>query len=341
MRAFLKASTPSPATRRKAVRRATTSLVPTLTPTSRPAKTKAVAPMRAARYSGAAGSRAYFLHVPPGLPRGAQVPLVLALHGCDQTAAEFAEATRWNMLADTHHFVVAYPQQTATHHAQRCWNWFRTPHQHRGAGEPAILTGILAQIAGTRRSWSVDRSRIYVVGLSAGGGMALVLAATYPEQFAAVGVHSAPAYASATNAVTALRAMSGRATPPTPPPEAAPMPPLIVFQGTADPVVGAVNADRITEQWLAYRAQDAGAGPLRQRSVRLPPAPKRTTTSKRGVEIGRWYGPDGRKALEVWRVDGLGHAWSGGTASGSYSDRRGPRASTQMWQFFSRHRREE
>ena len=341
MRAFLKAGTPSPATRRKAVRRATTSLVPTLTPTSRPAKTKAVVPMRAARYSGEAGSRAYFLHVPPGLTRGAHVPLVLALHGCDQTAADFAEATRWNALADTHHFVVAYPQQTATHHAQRCWNWFRSPHQHRGAGEPAILAGILAQIAGTGRSWSIDRSRVYIVGLSAGGAMALVLAATYPEQFAAVGVHSAPAYASATNAVTAMRAMSGRVTPPAPPPTAAPMPPLIVFQGTTDSVVGAVNSERIADQWLAYRAQDPLAGPLRQRSVTVAAARPRTQTSKRGAEVHRWYRPDGRKMLEVWRVEGLGHAWSGGTASGSYSDRRGPRASTQMWQFFSSHRRED
>ena len=336
MRALLKAATPRPATRR----RATTTLVPSLSPTRRPAKAKAVPAMQASRYSGEAGGRAFLLHVPPGLARGAQVPLVLALHGCDQTAAEFAEATRWNALADTHHFVVAYPQQTATHHAQRCWNWFRTSHQHRGAGEPAILTGILAQIAGTGRTFSIDRSRVYVTGLSAGGAMALVLAATYPEQFAAVGVHSAPAYGTATNAVTALRAMSGRVAPPAPPPGAAPMPPLIVFQGTADSVVGAVNSDRVADQWLAYRAQDAGAGPLRERSVRMPAAPQRTSTGKRGAEIRRWSGPKGRPVLEVWRVDGLGHAWSGGTASGSYSDRRGPRASTQMWRFFAGHRRD-
>ncbi len=336
MRALLKAATPRPAARR----RAATSLVPTLSPPRRPAKAKAVPQMRGSRYTGEAGSRAFLLHVPPQLPRDAQVPLVLALHGCDQTAAEFAEATRWNALADTHHFVVAYPQQTATHHAQRCWNWFRTSHQHRGAGEPAILTGILAQIAGTGRTFSIDRSRVYVTGLSAGGAMALVLAATYPEQFAAVGVHSAPAYGTATNAVTALRAMSGRVMPPAPPPGAAPMPPLIVFQGTADSVVGAVNSDRIADQWLAYRAQDPLAGPLRQRSTTVAAARPRTQTSKRGAEVHRWYDPQRRRALEVWQVDCLGHAWSGGTAAGSYTDRRGPRASTEMWRFFAGHRRD-
>ena len=309
-------------------------LTPALKPGRRSISTSANQ-WRAEQYSGAAGSRAYFLHVPPGLARDAEVPLVLALHGCGQTAEEFAEATRWNALADRYGFVVAYPQQTATHHAQRCWNWFRARHQQRGQGEPAILAGIVAQIGLHRHGWHIDSSRVYVVGLSAGGAMALILAATYPEQFAAVGVHSAPPYASATNTVSALRAMAAR-TPPAPS-LITPLPPLIVFQGTTDNVVNADNATRIADQWLAARAQDE----LRHRYVRMPADVARTATSRRSAQIRRWYAPDGRRKLEVWSVDGLGHAWSGGTAKGSYSDPRGPRASTEMWRFLSGQHRED
>ena len=324
LRAMMNATTGS--TRRTA--RGKSGLTPALRPGRHTTSTSAKQ-WRAEWYSGPAGSRAFFLHVPPGLARDAEVPLVLALHGCDQTAEDFAEATRWNALADRYGFVVAYPQQTAAHHAQRCWNWFRARHQQRGQGEPAILAGILAQIRQHHRGWHIDSSRVYVVGLSAGGAMALILAATYPERFAGVGVHSAPPYASATSTVSALRAMAAR-TPPAPSLNS-PLPPLIVFQGTADNLVNADNATRVADQWLAARPGEE----LRHRQVRMPASLLRTATSRRSAEIRRWYAPDGRRKLEVWSVDGLGHAWSGGTAKGSYSDPRGPRASTEMWRFLS------
>ena len=311
-----------------------TSLTPALRPGRRTTSTSANH-WRAERYSGAAGSRAFFLHVPPGLARDAEVPLVLALHGCDQTAETFAEATRWNALADRYGFVVAYPQQTAVDHAQRCWTWFRARHQQRGQGEPAILQGIVAQIGQHRSGWHIDRSRVYVVGLSAGGAMALILAATYPEEFAAVGVHSAPPYASATNGVSALRAMAARS--PAAPSLTSELPPLIVFQGSQDTVVKAENATRVADQWLGPRAADQ----LRHRDVNMPVSPTRTATSRRSATIRRWYAPDGRRKLEVWTVDGLGHAWSGGTAGASYSDPRGPRASTEMWRFLSGQHRDD
>src|SRR6195952_939481 len=205
----------------------------------------------AATYSGPQGTRPYFLYVPIGLDRAAAVPLLVAVHVCDQDAAEFAATTRLNLLADRHKFVVAYPQQRRVDNAQGCWNWFRPNHQERGLGEPAILAGIVGRIIGQPAGWTIDASRVYVVGLSAGGAMAAILAAPYPELFAAVGVHSAPPYRAASTVLNASRAMAGLSGPPSAPrPASAPMPPLVIFHGTRDHVVSSVNAERLAVQWL-------------------------------------------------------------------------------------------
>ena len=152
-----------------------------------------------------------------------------------------------------------YPEQSVTHNGQRCWNWFRTGHQFRAQGEPAILAGIVRRVMQETARWRIDPERVYVTGISAGGAMAVVLAATYPELFAAVGVHSAPPYRSAAGPANALAAMQGRAVPP--PVEATAtgaMPPMIIFQGTLDGTVRSVNARRVADQWLACPRHDAG-----------------------------------------------------------------------------------
>ncbi len=327
---------------------------------SRPAASRAPAGIgkgswRHGRFTGAAGSRAYRLYVPRGIRRSATAPLLVALHGCGQDGLDFAAGTRFNDLADRHQFVVVYPEQSSTHNGQRCWNWFRPAHQSRGAGEPAIIAGIVRKVVQEASPWRIDPSRIYVTGISAGGAMAVVLAATYPELFAAVGVHSAPPYRSASGPANALAAMRGAGT------LAAsehgplqPMPPMVVFQGTSDSTVRSTNGQRVADQWLECRTArgwdggglgvgrpDAPVGAL------SPVGPPRTTTalpvrpisarSRRGYRVSRWYA-GGRKVLELWLVEGLGHAWSGGSAAGSYSDLRGPRASTEMWKFFASHR---
>jgi poly(hydroxyalkanoate) depolymerase family esterase len=282
------------------------------------------------RYTGVAGTRAYRVYIPKGLRRTTRAPVLLALHGCTQTGLDFAAGTRFNDLADTHKFIVVYPEQAATHHAQRCWNWFRTGHQMRATGEPAILAGIVRRVGQETTRWRVNADRIYVAGISAGGGMALVLAATYPELFAAVGVHSAPPFRVATGPADALAAMQGAGQVPTP---TAPLPPLIIFQGTADGTVRASNAERIAGQWLDSQPEGSiGKG----RQTRT--APPRTASGRgpRPHRVTRWSAQR-RVQLELWVVEGLGHAWSGGSAKGSYSDSRGPRASTQMWRFFARH----
>ena len=343
---MLRAMMPSPAASKRAVKKAQRTASKAVRAATRP--TTGPSPTRRARsqpdpsrlgrgrwfqqrFTGVAGSRAYRVYVPAGLRRTTRAPLLLALHGCTQTGLDFATGTRFNDLADTHRFIVVYPEQPVTHHAQRCWNWFRSGHQLRAAGEPAILAGIVRQVVQEGTRWRVDPDRIYAAGISAGGGMALILAATYPELFAAVGVHSAPPFRTASGPADALAVMQGAGQAPAPP---SPLPPMIVFQGTADGTVRAGNAERIAGQWLESRPEGAvGKG----RQTRQDPP---RTTSGRGPRphrITRWSA--GRQVvLELWVVEGLGHAWSGGAADGTYSDIRGPRASTQMWRFFARHR---
>jgi len=288
-------------------------------------------------YTGRAGTRSYLVYVPSALGRS-RVPLVVLLHGCGQSATEFADAIRFNELADRHGFVAVYPQQNAWSHRQRCWRWYESAHQGRGAGEPAIIAEITATVLAEATRWRIDPGRVYVAGLSAGGGMALILAATYPDVYAAVGVHSAPAYRSAVNGRGALTAMAGRATLPPPRLHAdggQGMPPAIVFQGAADTTVRPSNGRAIAEQWLAYReayAAVAGAG-AGDRITRTRNRVRRA--AGRSCAVASWYTARGRKMLEYWQVDGLGHAWSGGTAGGSFSDPHGPAASAAMWRFFA------
>ena len=370
--ALMKAFLPSPPTRRRRRRRAATISLPTvISPPKAVAKRK---PARVAkssagrpksgtrktgsrpggrgtwhllRFSAAVGTRAYRVYVPFGLRRTTRAPMLLALHGCTQDAMDFAAGTRFNELADRHQFVVVYPEQSVAHNGQRCWNWFRTGHQFREQGEPAILAGIVGRMLAERARWRIDPERVYVTGISAGGAMAVVLSATYPELFAAVGVHSAPPYRSAAGPANAIAAMQGRvAPPPVHTASGQAMPPMIIFQGTFDGTVRPVNARRVADQWLAARATDAGPrtqSGLVARPIGAPrvatagPARPVSTRSRRGHTVSRWYS-GGRKVLELWEIDGLGHAWSGGSTNGSYSDARGPRASSEMWKFFAAHR---
>jgi poly(hydroxyalkanoate) depolymerase family esterase len=291
------------------------------------------------RFVGTAGIRPYTVYVPPGLRRNTRAPLLVLLHGCGQRAGEFAAATRFNEVAGRHGFVVAYPEQPAAYNRHRCWNWFERRHQARGTGEPAILAALTAQVVAETTRWRIDPERVYVAGLSAGGAMALVLGATYPDLYAAVAVHSAPPYGSASSGSSAMRVMAGRS--PLPPrwavnPSGRRIPPMIIFQGNEDTTVRAVNAQRVAEQWLAFQ----------QAHVSNPKDPDRITRSRtstrlaggRRYTVTRWYTARGRTWLEAWHVDGLGHAWSGGRRGGSFSDHRGPRASTAMWRFLSAHR---
>lgn len=284
-----------------------------------------------ASYTGPAGTRAYRLYIPRGYT-GQAVPLLVMLHGCSQTPEDFAAGTRMNALAETHTFLVAYPAQSATANPSRCWNWFEAAHQSRGQGEPAIIAGITQQVMAM---FNVDARRVYVAGLSAGGAMATVLGVTYPDLFAAVGVHSGLPYGAAGDLVSAMTAMQrGGSGPALPGAQAAAAPgllprilPLIVFHGERDTTVHPHNADQVLAQWV--RAE--GGGPEPESTVQVAGGKQTTRTTYRDRR--------GQPLVERWRVNGLGHAWFGGSAAGSYTDAQGPDASAEMVRFFAEHPR--
>lgn len=286
--------------------------LPTTTPRERARPRTPALPGRTSvhTHSGPAGDRPYTLYVPTTgeAPR----PLVVMLHGGTQTVDDFAAATGMSALAGEHGFVVAYPEQVTGANPMRYWNWFRPEDQRRGAGEPAILAGIVAEITAAH---GVDPDRVYVAGFSAGAAMASVMAAAYPDLVAAVGVHSGLAAGSAHDVPSAFAAM--REAPPAGPVRR-PVP-VIAFHGDADPTVAVGNATRVVEQLTG--------GPVHGDTLveRGPGRPATRTLVRRG----------GAVVGEHWAVHGSGHAWSGGAAGGSYTDPAGPNASAEMVRFFA------
>ena len=281
------------------------------------------------RFTCDAGVMHYKLFIPAGLSAAAP-PLIVMLHGCTQSPDDFARGTRMNALAQEHGYVVAYPAQAQSKNASKCWNWFRSHDQQRGQGEPAIIAALTRHLVKTH---GLDECRVYVAGLSAGGAMATVLASTYPDVYAAIGVHSGLPFGVAHDLPSAFAAMKQGAGLPSagvPPARMDPVP-AIVFHGDRDTTVDPCNGAAVIAQCMGATASAHDA----------EPDATRATVERGSVPGGRTYTrtifrhADGSVAAEQWVVHGAAHAWFGGDPAGSYTDPSGPDASEHMLRFFS------
>jgi poly(hydroxyalkanoate) depolymerase family esterase len=271
-------------------------------------------------YSSPAGSRAYRLFIPSRYQER-PLPLVVMLHGCTQSPDDFAAGTRMNFVAEEQNCLVVYPAQPSQANQAKCWNWFRTADQQRGRGEPSLIAGITRQIMD---DYLVDRKRVYVGGLSAGAAAAAIMGATYDELYAAIGIHSGLACGVATDLPSALVAMrqggcdqkviSGDRQPV----------PTIVFHGDRDATVHPKNGGQILEQSVRTMST--------QKKVHRGQVPGGHAYTRTIVSDA-----SGRGMLEHWNIHGAGHAWSGGSPAGSYTDPRGPDATREMLRFFLEH----
>ncbi len=289
-------------------------------------------------YANHAGTRNYRLYI-PGVYTGQPLPLIVMLHGCMQDPDDFAAGTGMNAMAEERQCFVLYPAQSESANGSRCWNWFDSLHQRRNLGEPSIIAGMTRKIINTYR---IDRRRVFIAGLSSGGAMSAIMGTTYPDLYAAVGIHSGLPYASARNLSSALAVMKGgsgagksakklgyiflpvKKTVPT-----------IVFHGDRDTTVHPSNGDQIIEQSVSIAAHN---GPAPESEV-FP----YVTVGLGKVANGHSYTHSvhrdhgGRVIAEQWIVHGAGHAWSGGSRRGSFTDAKGPNAAKEMLRFFLAH----
>jgi poly(hydroxyalkanoate) depolymerase family esterase len=282
-------------------------------------------------YGNHTGGRPYKLYVPSAY-RGQAVPLVVMLHGCTQSPDDFAVGTRMNEMAEEHTCLVAYPAQVASANASKCWNWFSRADQQRGQGEPALIAGITREVMAEYR---IDQQRVYIAGMSAGGAAAAIMGATYPDLYAAIGVHSGLACGSASDLPSAFAAMRrGGASAGSNMTWLSTMAcghieatqrtvPTIVFHGDQDKTVHPCNGEEVLTQFGAAVSE------------------LQTTFESGRVPRGHSYtrarlcDASGQTIFENWVIHGAGHAWSGGSPAGSYTDPRGPDATREMLRFFS------
>lgn len=297
----------------------------------------------------AVGQRmSYWLYLPERVPDDVARdgwPLIVMLHGCHQSATQFAQGTRMNRLAEDKGYAVLYPQQLVSVHAQRCWRWYDEANQH-GGGETAVLAALIGKVC---EQHAIDRRRIYACGISAGAGMAAVLALNHPELIAAVGLHSGPVFGAGHSPAGALRVMrhgapvqaegairsllQRRSVQSVPAVNGAmpPMPALLI-QGEDDQVVRPVNQQQLARQWLHLNGLPASA------AARVVVKPAGRAGSRNAHEIRDYL--VGRKVLlRVARIASLGHAWSGGDPALKFNAKAGPDASRMMVEFFGKHRR--
>ncbi|MCU6500448.1 PHB depolymerase family esterase [Rugamonas sp. A1-17] len=316
---------PGPTARRSAIPSAATHVPPS------PGK------WLASHYATPTRRMSYWLYLPNNPPEDTQrkgLPLLVMLHGCHQTATQFAQGTRMNQWAEQMGYAVLYPQQLVSVQAQRCWKWYDRATQEGGGDVPTIV-GMIGKVM---TQYAIDRSRIYIAGISAGAGMANIIALNHPQLFAAVGLHSGPVFGAGHNTIGALGVMQhGAATRS----EAAaqevllrhpqfPGMPAILIQGEGDQVVRPINQLQLLRQSRLLNKLSA--------APKITHKPQGRGGRHNAHQLHDFY--EGRKLLlRVARIADLEHAWSGGDPALAFNAKAGPDASKMMLEFFARHRR--
>jgi poly(hydroxyalkanoate) depolymerase family esterase len=291
-----------------------------------------------ARFKDSQRELGYRLYLPSRASRSDSLPLIVMLHGCYQDAAGFAAGTRMNALAETRRCAVLYPEQSQRANPLRCWNWYESASL-TGLGEAALIARLIVQVTKRR---PIDPQRVYVVGMSAGGAMAGVLAARHSRLIAACAMHSGVMYGAAKSVLQALAAM--KSGPTASAVDAAQQQlrdtgrsafvvPTLVIQGGRDDTVNPINADRIIEQQRAQADYlDAAADPWS--------APDEQSIESEGrLYRQQDYLRQGRLLLRKILIDELGHAWSGGDDRHQYNDAAGPDASRLILDFVLQYER--
>jgi poly(hydroxyalkanoate) depolymerase family esterase len=243
------------------------------------------------------------------------------LHGCRQNAADFAAGTQIDRYADRYGVTVLYPEQNERANGRRCWNWFLPAHQSRAAGEPAAILELVDAVV---RRHDIDRERIFVCGLSAGAAMAAILAEQAPDVFSAVGLMAGVALHSSHDVDSAFTAMRGE-------PDGARLPivarddvvydrlRVIAWTGARDTTVVPANAMILAQQFSDL--------------LRLPITPTRFEQLPDGTRA-TWFDGTEKRRMEVRAIENLGHAWSGGSFRGSFTNPRTTNATEAMMTFF-------
>lgn len=280
-------------------------------------------------------SREYLVYVPRGYSRWKRRPLIVLLHGCRQSPEQIATGTRIAALADRNGWLVLLPRQTEKQNPWSCWNWFDA-RTATGGGETAIVVG---QLRAVRRAYRAHPRRIFVAGMSAGGGLATTLGLADGRIFAGIFVHSGIACGAASSPLAALDVLAHGADTPYEKVAAAARArdpgsviPLCAIQGGRDETVAPINAVQVARQYLVRNG--------RLEAVDRPPAvlPPPDEESSRQTASGRTvttteYRVGGRVVVRLIRVPALGHAWSGGDDSLPYNDAEPPDATALLGEF--------